>query len=359
MTYINTLCADVGTVNCPCPLAETGDCLICSRLSGKEQCDCGWAGVCIYNEYIQNDSIIRNRRQNGETPILKKTWYGSDLLVLVLKVTKGFALKAAQPGSFVFLKAKGKSDFSNVPVSVMRADPERGRLYLALKIISGKTKSIAEEERSLILRGVYRNGLLGKGTQGIVEDAGIRKGTQGIVEGAGIRKGDRQGSGIDADRRRWLIVTKGVGFAPAANLIRWADGKVDLDLLIDTEKVNEEIIMDHMQELIQNGGMNVRIEKGSLAQMTEAFGKERSKKRKALLAGKYDADQYDRIILLTSDYYIKTLAEYMEIPAEKLVFSNNFRMCCGEGICGACGQIDETGCVSKMCKCKTANPREL
>ena len=75
MKYVNKLCADVGTANCPCPLAETGDCLICGRLSGKDCSDCKWSGVCIYNEYIQNDKIIRNRRKNFRASIVEKREY--------------------------------------------------------------------------------------------------------------------------------------------------------------------------------------------------------------------------------------------------------------------------------------------
>ena len=33
MANINDLCADAGTPGCPCPLSETGDCLVCGRLS--------------------------------------------------------------------------------------------------------------------------------------------------------------------------------------------------------------------------------------------------------------------------------------------------------------------------------------
>lgn len=111
MTYINSLCTDVGTDNCPCPLAETGDCLICSRLAGRRECDCRWAGVCIYNEYIQNGKLIRGKREDVPAAVLKKIWYGSDLLAAVLQVSKGFALKASQPGSFVFVNTEGKADF--------------------------------------------------------------------------------------------------------------------------------------------------------------------------------------------------------------------------------------------------------
>ena len=99
MTYINSICADAGTVNCPCPLAETGDCLRCSRLAGCQKCDCNWAGLCIYNEFIQNDGKVRNRRNDIDVEIVSKTWYSTDLLVLVLKVPRGLALSATMPGT--------------------------------------------------------------------------------------------------------------------------------------------------------------------------------------------------------------------------------------------------------------------
>ena len=338
MTYINSLCADVGTDNCPCPLAETGDCLVCSRLAGRRECDCCWAGVCVYNEYIQNGSVVRQKRENEPTEILKKMWYGSDLLVIVLKVSKGFALKAAQPGAFVFVNPVGKSEISNVPVSVMRSEPESGRLFLALKVISAKTKAVAEVEDTLMLRGVYKNGLLGGGLSGL--------------------KQDMRSSG-NSNGKRWLIVTKGVGFAPAVNLMTCTSGDIKVDFLIDTEKINDEIVIDTLQKSIDDEGIEASFRKESLHEITNALQAEQSKGRRGLLAGTYNADEYDRIILMTSDYYIKTLSEYMEIPEHKLVFCNNFRMCCGEGICGACGHIDEHGNVSKMCKCRNINIREL
>lgn len=309
----NSICTDAGTANCPCPLAETGDCLICSRLAGEERCDCSWAGVCIYNEYIQNDKVVRNKRKNETVSILKKIRYGRDLMIMVLKVSKGFALQAMQPGSFVFINGLDESDFFNMPVSVMKADVERERLYIALKVISGKTKKVANAEGELQLRGVYRNGLLGKGVMELEED----KKTEG----------------------RWLLVTKGIGFAPAVNLLRWADGRVKVDMMIDTEKVTEEMVEDHLRDCMDVFGENLTLREGSIQEMMNTFNGEK-------------AEQYDRVIILTSDYYIRTIAENMELPSEKLVFCNNFRMCCGEGICGACSHVDKDGNVSKMCKCR-------
>lgn len=326
MTYINKFCADVGTVNCPCPLAETGDCLICSRLAGKDKCDCDWAGVCIYNEYIQNDKVVRSKRENKKAPILKKIRYEDNILVIALKVSKGFALEAAAPGSFVFVNTEGNSEFSNVPVSIMKSDVEKEKIYIALKIISGKTKAIAEAAGNLYVRGVYRNGLLGKGLKGLREDLTDK------------RKG--------SERNRWLVITKGIGFAPAVNLSKWADGRVDMDFIIDTEKVNQEVIRDYMKDFSASPEKGAKIEMASLAEFLEHCDPSY-------------ADKYDRVIIMASDYYIKYLSEKMEIPLEKLVFCNNFRMCCGEGICGACSHIDKCGGVRKMCKCRELNAKEL
>ncbi len=332
MTYMNGLCVDAGTDNCPCPLAETGDCLVCSRLAGRRECGCSWAGVCVYNEFVQNGKMVRQQRRNKPVEIIKKVWYDSDLLVIVLKVSRGFALKAAQPGSFVFINAVGSSELANVPVSVMRSDVENGRLFLALKLISAKTKAVAEAADQLVLRGVYRNGLIGGGVSGLKEDL------------SGISPAEAQ--------PRWLIITKGTGFAPAVNLLTAAGGRVAADLLIDSDKICGEIVADSMQGLSDE---NLSIRKVSLQELTETMISERAKGRPGHMAGNYRTDDYDRIIIMASDYYIKTLAECMDIPAGKLVFCNNFRMCCGEGICGACGHTDESGSVSKMCKCRSAD----
>lgn len=313
MTYQNSVCTDAGTAHCPCALAETGDCLVCSRLAGRDECGCSWAGVCVYNEYIQNDRVVRNRRESRTVPIVKKIRYGGDLLVMVLKVSKGFALRAMEPGSFVFINRTGENDFFNMPVSVMKADVENERLYIALKVISGKTKKAAEAAESLQLRGVYRNGLLGEGTAGLAED--------------------RKNGG------RWLVITKGIGFAPAVNLLEWADGRVSVDMIADLEKVSEEMFEDNMRECMAESGDNLHLKKNSLQEIIPSLSEEK-------------AASYDRIILLASDYYIRTVTEKMAIPSHKLVFCNNFRMCCGEGICGACSHVDSTGKVSKMCKCR-------
>ena len=371
MTYFNTICADVGTRNCPCPLAETGDCLVCSRLSGARECSCRWAGVCVYNEYMQNGSMVRTKRKARSTGILQRLWQGDDLLMLQLRVPRGFALEASRPGSFLFLKPPGAPEMTSVPVSVMAADVEHESLWVILKIISAKTKALAACEDFLEMRGIYRSGLLGKGAAGML---------------------DLHDPGISV-RKRWLILTKGVGFAPAVNLIRWAAGRIDIHVIADPEKVGDDVIRQQFRawrpETHRNEGGRFRLEFQSLAKLLEqpaaasplqqtdsittalhtsdsiatappATALHTSDSRDPdLNAPCLQQTDYDRIFLLASDYYIKRLSAVMKIPPEKLVFCNNFHLCCGEGICGACGHVDAEGNLRKMCKCREFSALDL
>lgn len=295
MAYQEEICIDAGSENCPCPLAESGDCIICSRLQGKDYCECNWRGVCIYNEYIQNYKKINHMRKDQRTKILKKIWYDEDLLVLVLQVSKGFALKATAPGSYVFLKPCGQNECYSVPISVMRAEPEQGQIHLAIKVTAGKTKALAAAGDELEIRGIYRNGILG------------------------ISKIKRK------EKQKVLCITKGIGFAPAANYNAWAYGKDTVDLMIDLDKINQEFVNDYLQKYPVHTIQYVDLSKGISV-----------------------PEDYDVVMVLTSDYYIETLP----VPREKLVHSNNFHMCCGEGICGACTMVDEEGVSHKMCKCQ-------
>jgi hypothetical protein len=64
--------------------------------------------------------------------------------------------------------------------------------------------------------------------------------------------------------------------------------------------------------------------------------------------------QYDNVLLLVSDYYIETLGRVIKkiLPDADLAVSNNFRICCGEGLCGSCSIDTSAGETIKMCKCQ-------
>ncbi|MBN7773057.1 hypothetical protein [Clostridium aminobutyricum] len=315
MNYSNIDCVDSGTENCPCYLAETGDCLVCSRLQGKEYCDCLWKGVCIYNEYIQSGKRVNNPRKDFTARIVLKKQYLEDLYVIGLDVGRGFALKAAKPGTFVFVKSVGDELYYDAPISVMKADTDRGVIYLLVKSISIKTKLIAGEDEKLVVRGVYRSGL--EGLSKII-------GKFGRIQ----------------DHQKILVLAKGVGFAPAVNLLEWAGQETRIDFMIDVDKICKEIVWDYIKSDL-NGEVHFiefpslyANQEGGIQRLVEESG-------------------YSVVVLLGSDYYIEE-AKKLEWGDTVLVHSNNSHICCGEGICGACTRVDENGKVYKMCKCNLA-----
>lgn len=265
---------------------------------------------------------------------------------------------------------------TSVPVSVMAADVKHESLWVILKIISAKTKALAACEDFLEMRGIYRSGLLGKGVAGML---------------------DLHDPGISV-RKRWLILTKGVGFAPAVNLIRWAADRIDIHVIADPEKVGDDVIRQQFRAWQPEGHRSedgrFRLEFQSLAKLLEQPAAASPLQQTDSIAtappatalhtsGSHDPDppatalhtsdshdpdlkapclqqtDYDRIFLLASDYYIKRLSAVMKIPPEKLVFCNNFHLCCGEGICGACGHVDAEGNLRKMCKCREFSALDL
>lgn len=307
-------CIDAGTENCPCYLAVTGDCLVCSRLQGKNYCDCEWQGVCIYNEFIQGNSKVNNPRHDFEAAIISKKLYKEDLIVYVLDVGKGFAMKAGRPGSYLFVKARGASGFYDIPISVMKADVEQGSVHLAIKVISTKTKALMQEEEKLVVRGPYRNGI------------------QGL-------------SAILAKRKKetkTLIVAKGIGVAPGILIHQTLLGKDEIDMIIDTEKISDELISDYMDDEAQSAA-------GVIKYMALADS-ETEKVMESMMREK----GYNNVILLVSDYYIEKLGALSKrlLPSANLAMSNNFHICCGEGLCGSCAVDLPGGKTIKMCKCQ-------
>jgi len=308
----NIDCIDSGTENCPCYLAATGDCLICSRLQGKEYCDCPWKGVCIYNEFIQNNKKVNNPRKDFTARIITKKKYLDDLYVITLDVGRGFALRCAIPGSYVFLQPPDREDYYHTPISVMQADTENGFITLLIKTFSAKTKAICSQEEKLLVRGVYRGGIFG------------------------LSKITGRFSRILPDSKV-LIFTKGVGFAPAINFLDWAGSNTQSELIIDPDKICNQVIWDYIQPSTAD--------KITLKSLQECLD---SPLQETIINGGYTA-----VVALSSDYYIEEIKKIvMNLPSPPaFIHSNNANICCGEGICGACSCVDPNGTIHKRCKC--------
>lgn len=394
MLLNNKLCADAGTVNCPCRLAEYGKCIVCSRLGSQrfgsggsmpEKCDCKWQGVCIYNEYLQNNGCIKGAcdllenslkvygggeyRDTVQCEIQEIKWFEDDLAVMRIGVPQGMAEKASLPGSFVFVKAPEAESCFNFPVSVMRSDYENSTLELAIRVHGPKSGALmnpyrdvdrsdnvtwdkshigdvysgphidAVENKSSIndacrfveLRGIYRNGLLGA-EKLMAQGTGAGRVAGNTLERSGMTAGGARKNG---GPRRVLCLTKGLGLAPVANYVRWSDGQDQIDIIADLEKINRRFAE---YALCCGSGASVSDYVASIK-----YG------RLPLNLSWAEEEKYDVIIISASDYYQQNIY----VPEEKKVLSNNHTMCCGEGICGACMCVDVDGVEHRMCKsCK-------
>lgn len=323
--FTNIDCIDSGTENCPCYLAVTGDCLLCSRLQGKDYCDCLWKGVCIYNEFIQNHEKANNVRKDFSAKIMDKKRYLEDLCAITLDVGRGFALKASVPGSYVFLKGSEQESYYHTPISVMKADIEKGCITVLVKSISAKTKALCMTEDKMTVRGVYRGGL------------------------KGINKITGKFSRLNP-QCKLLIITKGAGFAPAVNFLDWcALSHAEVDMIIDTDKICEQIVQDYLKPY-----PNLNVTFQSLQSLISDTS----------FTAKVQTEKYHGILVLASDYYIGELEKTVQRCSDvfgkmtedcpytpEYICSNNSNICCGEGICGACSRTDAEGRVHKCCKC--------
>ena len=119
-------------------------------------------------------------------------------------------------------------------------------------------------------------------------------------------------------------------------------GRASIDMIIDAEKISEEFIKDFIYP--EKDTENIDIQYMSL------YDKETNKKLEYLMQN----NNYDSIILLVSDYYIGNLGNLVRrvLPTANLAVSNNFHICCGEGLCGSCSVDTSNGGSIKMCKCQ-------
>ena len=313
----NRSCVDLGSEHCPCWLAVTGDCLICSRLQERggsggnsermfpsaEDCDCEWSGSCPYTLLAQNGGRIAERRREISARLIGRKDYDEDISVLMLEVGCGFAQKASIPGSFVFLRPResdteGKERFYEMPVSVMKVDETAGTIHLAIRKEGPKSKTLLNRILLMddaIVRGPYFSGLLGAER---------------------LRPAKVKG-------KRVAFLTKGIGAAPAILAMdRLLTIGVQLRWLADDTNIDRQLLEDYSE--------GVKPEYGGL-----------------------DDQSYDIVVISGSPYFVETMRREVRkrLPEAVLVVSNDATMCCGEGICGACTEVAEDGRVIRRCKC--------
>jgi len=298
-------CIDAGSEYCPCYLAEMNKCITCTRLNGKDYCDCIWRGVCINQEYHFLGNKKKDVRQYQEATIIQRELLGENAIIFTLKVPHSLARQLKQPGSYIFIRNRRLEQFFDMPISIMYADQAEGIIKIAVEIHGVKTQSIKNVEDTLLIKGPYWNGLFG------IEDLKKTKGAN------------------------CLVLARGIAQAPAVLAVKYLmKNKNDVKLLIDRSSTKYNLIQEYCNAEILNDNCDFY-----------------SKEGKDLLRHYLNIGNYELIFVGGSDYLHQNLLDIIkENNKYKIVLTNNKEICCGEGVCGACTVYDADGIPIRSCK---------
>jgi len=164
MSYEPYNCIDCGSEYCPCHLAESGNCILCSHLDGKDFCDCcNWNGVCIYQEFVQNNYKAKPGRKYKYCTVVEKSKIEDKILMIKVKATDKLVSELVNPGSFIFIRNPKNQSTFDTPICVMDANTKDNILTLAIELKGVKTKALDKVEvgEELIIKGPFWNGILG------------------------------------------------------------------------------------------------------------------------------------------------------------------------------------------------------
>ena len=310
MDYEIIDCIDAGTEYCPCHLSETGDCVLCSHLQGKDFCDCiNWKGVCIYQEYIWKGAHPSPERKDVLCKIHKKEVFDNKIIIFTLLVKHKLAQDLIPPGSFIFVRNPNSSKYFDAPISIMESDINENKIKIVIELKGVKTKMLNKlnENDNMLVRGPYWNGCLGL------------KNVYACNEGTS------------------LLIARGIGMAPMIPVMKKLYSKGNkIITIIDKSDLSSTFIQDYLDlcnakvlecNLLTDGNISTDI--------TNIINEYKEKVNLIYCSG--------------PDILIRNILEYIQ-PTIKTACCNNAKMCCGEGVCGTCSSRYKGHVVKKLCK---------
>ncbi|ENK1242045.1 sulfide/dihydroorotate dehydrogenase-like FAD/NAD-binding protein [Clostridium sporogenes] len=315
MEYEIKDCIDAGSEYCPCHLAETGDCILCSQLSGKKFCDCiNWKGVCIYQEFMWNGKKAKEERETYLGKILEKNNIEDKTIVLTIALSHRLCQQLVYPGSFVFLRNKDDFGFYDAPISIMDANTEENIIKVAIEIRGVKTKTIADldENDDILVRGPFWNGVLG------------------------LKNVYRAKNGTS------ILISRGIGQAPLVPVMKKLNSNGNkIIAIIDNSGYENILIKDYLK--LYNAEV-IELNTLKAGELTDDL----KNKLKEIL----DKEDINIIHCSSQDIIIYKLVEFLDdkVPISS---SNNAKMCCGEGVCGTCTVRYKGHIVKRLCKIQT------
>lgn len=316
-------CIDAGTEYCPCHLAESGECILCSQLQGSHFCDClNWNGVCIYQEFYNNGNKAKEQRKAYSCKVSEKVLCQDDVLLIKFEAPHKLAIDLARPGSFVFIRS-GENVYFDVPISILDSNIDTNIISIMIEIRGVKSKQLLNIESGgeITIRGPYWNGVFGL--------KNIRKQKNNEV----------------------LVIARGIGMAPMLPVIKkLAQNDNNVTVIVDKQPFNDVYVSEWLDNLnIVPQEMNL-IEKGKL-----------SPEAKVAIKSIIGYNNISLIHIAGADILTYNVIEYLDLLDRQdidLSCCNNFKMCCGEGVCGACTARFSGHRVKRFCKVQ-GSPRAI
>lgn len=302
-------CTDAGSEYCPCELADTLNCISCSLLQGKDTCDCGWNGVCILNEYYMNNKKIKEGRKTYKAQKIYCRDMANNCFLLKLETQDELAKELKRPGSYVFIRPEDRKTYFDAPMSILDVEDDKF-IYIAYQNTGCKTKSLNNVNKFLI-RGPYWNGIIGSVNFNKLINANC------------------------------LIISKGIGQSSIVLPIKTMQkNNNNVVLFLDKGKLSKTYIFDfidkedvelYQDDIFENGECIKRIIEEKNIELILSAG----------------SDLVHKFIYQLIRGYNRDI---------KFMTTNNNRLCCGEGVCGACINRAKSGYKVRMCKAKV-NPK--
>ncbi|MEG2353730.1 MAG: sulfide/dihydroorotate dehydrogenase-like FAD/NAD-binding protein [Clostridium sp.] len=326
MGYEVYTCSDVGTKFCPCHLAESGQCIICSQLNSGN-CHCThWSGVCVYQELIWNNNKAKSGRENYKCKVVKKNIIEEDIILLTLEGGYELLHDLKVMGSFVFLKRLDKEESFFTPISLMDIDLENSTMTLAIELKGIKTIDLSklEVDDIVVVKGPFWNGILGlRHLKNLVNNV-------------------------------CLLVCRGIGQAPMIPVLKHLhENGNKVIVLNDKANIKGKLIDGYLEKYAYKVYSCNCLEKGKL---TKSFKELFIDQVISLYPAVIHCDGADILNYEVMELLEKIKESLKSAGVEKpLKYSccNNTKMCCGEGVCGACTRKNNDRKLRRLCKMQT------
>ncbi|KXZ39912.1 NAD(P)H-flavin reductase [Alkalithermobacter thermoalcaliphilus JW-YL-7 = DSM 7308] len=297
-------CVDVGSEYCPCYLAQTQDCILCSHLQGQNTCECLWQGVCVYERFIRNNKKAQEFKKDILVDIKDSYEILDNVYLIEAYIPQELGEELINPGSYVFLRGGEKVEEKfNIPISVTDVDLKENILKVVVAIRGPKTKEILKSKK-MYIRAPYKNGIFGLKYLKIMRNSKV------------------------------VLISSGIAQVTLIKVIKQlTKNNNDITVIIDQNKRKVEYIQNY---IIQNE--NIKFMYLDLNKQEDILKQELRNGVKLV----YSAG---------SNTFNKKIMNIVDSVDENiyLVISNNNLMCCGEGICGACS-VKIKDQIIKTCK---------